>query len=442
MTRQLEILQRRFGEARPGLQLIAVETGAIPVTTLRADVLAQEKKEIPIAEEFTLRFVSLGIDTPDAIATYLGLDSAHILDAAATQIAENHLERRGASARLGLTTLGTEVARDLAATRPVLRQLPLVFDRLIWALADYADRALISKKEAQEAGMVILPPLQNSHIGIDDVSPADVNALIKDDRVQVLRVHKVSFSKHRFLPVQLLVYADTNRREIELALCIDDNLAVEHAVALEKVGAVGRLGLSLGEPTPRPILEVELENQRQAEVVVAPGTDESGESPPATTSAAPVRSVGVFEHPDLLAEALDGTKRRLLIISPWVKNAVVTTEFVSKLEQRIRSGVDVTIAHGYGDDDSGSDESAVRRLRNLAARFPQKFSFVRVKNTHAKILIYDDSWVSTSFNWLSFRGDPERTYRMEEGTLVRIPARVEKEYLRYLDLVSQQRAEG
>ena len=95
--------------------------------------------------------------------------------------------------------------------------------------------------------------------------------------------------------------------------------------------------------------------------------------------------------------------------------------------QRLRTGVEVTIAHGYGPTDNGSDESALNRLSNLAARY-DKFTCARVKNTHAKILIYDETWISTSFNWLSFRGDSDRTYRMEEGTLVSIPARVDKEF--------------
>ncbi|CAM5270171.1 hypothetical protein SGLAM104S_02582 [Streptomyces glaucescens] len=41
------------------------------------------------------------------------------------------------------------------------------------------------------------------------------------------------------------------------------------------------------------------------------------------------------------------------------------------------------------------------------------------KSTLAKVLVYDDVWVTTSFNWLSFKGDLDRTYRMEEGSLVR-----------------------
>ncbi|WP_018762339.1 hypothetical protein [Arthrobacter sp. 135MFCol5.1] len=439
MTRQFQILKRRFGDARPGLQLVAVEDAAIPVTVLRADVLAQEKKDLPITEAFTLRFVDLGVDTPAEIAAYLGLDPVHVLEASAAQLSENHLRRRDNGGRLALTPIGTEVVRNLAATQPVLKQLPVTYDRLTWSLADYQERALIEKKAAQERGMIILPAARNAHIGIDDVTPSGFNALFKGDRLQVLRIHKVAVKKHRYLPVQMLVYADQDRQELELAICIDDELAVAHGLALDGIEAVNRLGLTLGKPDPRPILDAELEGQRTTNTAVDPGEELEPTHPvPSGGSTSLVRSVSVFEHADLLSEALSTAKRRLLIIAPWIKKAVVTTEFVTKLEQRLRAGVTVTIAHGYGADDSGSDEYALNRLKNLSSRY-DKFTFVRVKNTHAKILIFDDIWVSTSFNWLSFRGDSDRTYRMEEGTLVSITTRVEKEYQRYLELIEDQR---
>lgn len=440
MTRQFQILQRRFGDARPGLQLIAVENAAIPVTVLRADVLAQEKKDLPITEAFTLRFVDLGVDTSAEIAAYMGLDPVHVLEASAAQLSENHLRRRDNGGRLALTPIGTEVVRNLAATQPVLKQLPVAFDRLTWSLADYQERALIEKKDAQERGMTILPAARNAHIGIGDVTPSGFNALFKGDRLQVLRIHKVAVKKHRYLPVQMLVYADQDRQELELAICIDDELAISHGLALDSIEAVDRLGLSVGKAEPRPMLEAELEGQRTTYTAVEPDEELRPSDPmPAGSGGAPlVRSVSVFEHADLLAEALSAAKHRLLIIAPWIKKAVVNTDFVAKLEQRLRAGVTVTIAHGYGADDSGSDEFALNRLKNLSTRY-DKFTFVRVKNTHAKILIFDDMWVSTSFNWLSFRGDSERTYRMEEGTLVSIPTHVEKEYKRYLALVDDQR---
>ncbi|MFJ5725933.1 hypothetical protein [Streptomyces sp. NPDC093149] len=47
--------------------------------------------------------------------------------------------------------------------------------------------------------------------------------------------------------------------------------------------------------------------------------------------------------------------------------------------------------------------------------------------------------MTTSFNWLSFKGDPDRTYRMEEGTLIRNRDRSDMYYARYLELIDDNR---
>lgn len=435
MANTFELLQRRFGDSRPGLRLIAVEDAAIPVTVVRADVLAQERKELPVTEEFTLRYVALGVDTPEEIAQYLGLDVAHAVDAAAAQLSTNNLRRRS-DGGLALTPQGAEVASTLAATQPVLRQLPVVFDRLTWSLADYKERALVEKRDAQERGMIVLPAARNARIGLEDVTPSDVNALITGDRLQVLRVHKVAVKAHRYLPVQMLVYGDLDRRELQLAVCIDDDLATQHGLALDQIEAVQRLGLKLGEAEARPLLDADLEAKR-TRTDLSTEDQQSERTPTSTTEDPGVRPVSVFEHPNLLAEALRSAAHRVLIISPWVRRAVVGTDFLSALEQLLRRNVRVTIAHGYGPDDRGSDPDALTRLTSLATRYGN-FGFVRLANTHAKVLIFDDRWISTSFNWLSFKGDPDRTYRMEEGTLVSIPERVAEAYDRYLGMIQDQ----
>jgi predicted phosphohydrolase len=43
-------------------------------------------------------------------------------------------------------------------------------------------------------------------------------------------------------------------------------------------------------------------------------------------------------------------------------------------------------------------------------------------------LIFDDTWINSSFDWLSFRGGPERIYRREEGTLIRATDVVNEKY--------------
>ena len=54
----------------------------------------------------------------------------------------------------------------------------------------------------------------------------------------------------------------------------------------------------------------------------------------------------------------------------------------------------------------------------LSQRF-LNLNLKRLGNTHAKVLIKDSEFSATSsFNWLSFRGDPNRTFRDEQGVLI------------------------
>ncbi|WP_237159817.1 hypothetical protein [Mycolicibacterium austroafricanum] len=415
---------------------------ALPVTMLRVDVLAQERKPLPLLEEFILRFVHAGVGDIDEIAALLGLERDQVVSTVADQISSNNLTKNW-SGQLGLTALGLEAARDAAAVQPVLTQLNVPFDRLVWNAQNYTRSNLIKKRDAQDAGLELLPAKKSSRVDLNDLAVERFNELVesRDDRtrqVEVLRIRKIaSQNLHLYMPAQLLVYGDPDSGEVDLGLCIDGDLQPAHGLELAAADAVARLGIAVARPNPRPTLSPELEAQRvasdQIEILRAAGDlneAEPDESPRRIEDIA-VRSVDVHEHPQLLAEALRSTKERLLIIAPWVKGAVVNTDFLAALERRLRAGVEIHVGHGYGPDDSGSDEFALRKLNNLAARY-DNLRIVRLQNTHAKILIFDDQWITTSFNWLSFRGDPNRTYRMEEGTLVQIRSEVDRAFARYV----------
>ncbi len=55
--------------------------------------------------------------------------------------------------------------------------------------------------------------------------------------------------------------------------------------------------------------------------------------------------------------------------------------------------------------------------------------------THEKVLIFDHTVVTASFNWLSFKGDPKRPLRRESGTLVRKPGFADNQYESYVAVV-------
>lgn len=426
---------------------MAIEAAALPVTMVQVDVLAQERKPLPLLNEFVLRFCAAGLGSAPEIAAMCGIDVSLVESAVADQIASGDISLSAARQAIALTPQGIRTCEDLEAIQPVQKQLPIAFDRLTWAVADYSKSDLITKGEAEEQGMVVLPATRKARIGSSEVTPSGLNALLRGQggegsRVEILAVRKLRSSLHRYLPVDLLIFSDADGHEVELSLVVDGDQSSLHDLALAGLGGAEKLGIRVGKSDDRPMLDKELEDLRtdsEDVVLEVEGATDLGEE--AQISRPSVQGIGVLEHPQLLEEALTSSRGRLLIISPWLKNAVIDTAFLGKLEGRLRAGCKVHIAHGIGRDDRGSDQRALQRLANLQRRFSETFIFERLANTHAKVLIFDDVWVSTSFNWLSFRGDPDRTYRMEEGTLVRIPERVSQEYDRFVRLIGEQKVD-
>jgi phosphatidylserine/phosphatidylglycerophosphate/cardiolipin synthase-like enzyme len=183
--------------------------------------------------------------------------------------------------------------------------------------------------------------------------------------------------------------------------------------------------------------------------VVTAGSDEPGtNSGVGRLRAMTQRCVRMHEHPGLLKKALTGSRSRLLIVSPWITHQVIDGMFVMSLEALLRNGVDVTVGYGLAEEDGmrGTDKAnqkpaitprAEKELSNIQQRF-DNFKLVFLGNTHRKLLVSDNSFaVVTSFNWLSFRGDPGRKARDEFGFLVTEPDDVEAIFQDGIELLAK-----
>ncbi|MHC3472400.1 phospholipase D-like domain-containing protein [Streptomyces sp. 7R007] len=452
------LLAARFHNAHPGLQLTAIVDAALPVTRINADVLAQDRKQIPLLDEFVLRLVDANISTEAAIAGFLGLPSDMVTDTIADHFHKDLLtygpSRSAEGTRqLKLTPRGEQQERELSSVVPVRVNEPIVFDQLLWKVSSFDRRMIIPRRQAQEQNMLLLPAAQRRPVEMGDLTAAAINIQLRErgltDR-EVLQIKQITELKaSRVLPAKLLVYADVDRTDIQLGVVIDGELSPEHELALISYGGAKALGIQVEAPAERPSLDPDLERARvplaevtkkRAEQAAVQLAAVAHKEPAEELPRDEIRAISVFEHPDLLEEALTQARRRILLIAPWIKRAIVDTSFISKLETRLRRGVSVHIAYGYTLNDPKNDRDSVRRLENLASRYKEKFTFTRVKSTHAKVLVYDDVWITTSFNWLSFAGDRDRTYRMEEGTLVRGRKTADETFQHYLELIAQESA--
>ncbi|MFE2833708.1 hypothetical protein ACFXI6_22095 [Streptomyces mirabilis] len=421
--------------------------------------MAQDRKQIPLLDEFVLRLVNANVRTEGAIAGFLGLPSDMVTDTIADHFHKDLLtygpsDSPAVPRRLKLTARGEQQERELSSITPVRVNEPLVFDQLLWRVSSFDRRMIIPRRQAQEQNMLLLPAAQRRLVEMSDLTAAAINAQLREggltDRevLQIKQIKQITESRApRVLPAKLLVYADADRTDIQLGVVIDGELSPDHELALLSHGGAKALGIQVEAPAERPSLDPDLERARiplaevtkkraeeAADQLAAVAPKEPAEELPRDE----IRAFSVFEHSDLLEEALAQARRRILLIAPWIKRAIVNTSFLSKLETRLRRDVSVHIAYGYTPNDPKNDRDAVRKLENLASRYKEKFTFTRVKSTHAKVLVYDDVWITTSFNWLSFEGDRDRTYRMEEGTLVRGRETVDENYQHYLELIAQE----
>jgi len=276
-----------------------------------------------------------------------------------------------------------------------------------------------------------------------------------------------------FQPALALVYKAKDSDDVQVAFAIGGRLSFEHEEAFARTNGPKKLGIVqavsasvVAEPIPDhtppvlPVVEAKEEqvealkqasSKAQADVDDARQAAEAAESPEERKKAEerlrvaseqlsrakiqldtfPVRGLDVYEHPGLLERALRESKERLLIISPWIIANVVNHAFISKLERLLTRKVNVYIGYGLGEDDDqirDNDRRAEQDLERLAQKYPN-FAFVRLGDTHAKVIISDRNFiVTTSFNWLSFKGDPNRTFRDEQGTFVAYPEFIDKRF--------------
>jgi phosphatidylserine/phosphatidylglycerophosphate/cardiolipin synthase-like enzyme len=160
------------------------------------------------------------------------------------------------------------------------------------------------------------------------------------------------------------------------------------------------------------------------------------------------RPVRCHEHPRLLLDAITKTKERLLIISPWITHQVVNDMFVRSLDALLRNGVAVYIGYGLADEDGGRGNDKAKQKDPITYLAQKEFDSLKkrydnltlkfVGNTHRKMLVSDDRFaVVSSFNWLSFKGDPRSKARDEFGILVSEPAMLDDIFNDGLKLIEE-----
>ncbi|MES2957106.1 MAG: hypothetical protein V4792_02910 [Pseudomonadota bacterium] len=454
----LEQILEQASTARPGYELAAFREAGLPVYVLTLRVLTLEQKPLGPIDEGVLRAVQAGLSAPEQLVSFLGL-SANVLNPVLAGLTTteqvNYSRAVGESAaKVTLTTKGRTTLVELSTTRPQERTVRVCFDALTKQLLFISPEQLFKPREVKEMGFVEVPVGQAKRPEVEDISLQEFDRFLQlqraglEEKRELLAIRRVERRELHFLGCVMAFYrSQANRNEVDVAFWREDGPALEHENHFRALGGpelVGAKLLTAESMLPAGTLQPEqaIENRSQASSPGVPPIDAIARQPsPAVEGDDPltVQSVLCHEHPALLRRALLKSRRRLLIISPWIRHQVVNWEFIASLEALLRANVSVHIGYGLDEGEGARNgapgqskipitERAEKDLRGLQGKY-KNFHLVYVGNTHRKLLVSDDEFaVTTSFNWLSFRGDPKDRPRDEYGEVFRKASQVEKRY--------------
>ncbi len=439
-------------DRRDGFRVVAHREVGLPVFRLSGVVTLQEMATLGPIEEYMLRSISQGVDNIQDLQRFLGLPYKVVVTQLGQLVFEGVVAQRSLEPiRYSITPDGTRRLAGASSSALVRERMPLYVDGITRRLVPVDTRDLWTSTQLDPIGVSYVTPAPRRVPRATDIDVGEINRVLtlmaksSDSSKRVVRLDAlVGKANLLFRRAQAIAFKSTDGKRMSIAFAIDGRQSEEHEVDYERSGAAQKSSLFGmlfdADKRRREVQAVARELREDIETETPLG----GHRPVlslkrdrvAVVSAAHIRVLSVYEHPPLLRGALEDARDRILIVSPWIRANVVDKDFMKLLTSCLVRGVDVTIGYGIGKRDPAEkdqDRRARESLESLAKSFPN-FRLVRKGNTHAKVLLVDDKFfITTSFNWLSFRGDPSQPMREEEGTMVEDTSAVDAYYQKLLE---------
>lgn len=468
---RIEDLASKHANSLPGYTLVKYYEAAIPIYKVELNLTIQKKKELGIVEEFILKFAKEGICEITKLAKLLGLKRTVVNNYIALLINNELVAINIDKSKIRLTNKGYFTLSSMNLMIPEEIQYPLYVDGLTGKF-HYTKRRYEAAKDIRRAELDSLSPSIKKP-DMEMLTHADVNKAYKkfsnehNDPLfdaDLLKINDIEKTYLCYKKVNVLLFLNQSTDEMDLKVFEKANRVNEYEDIILKMQNDGIRQIKfdqksiideasntkqLFESIPKEIVESANELHSNREIytkkiddieeaikeqieLISTSKNDSSIKESSTQRVKELETelefykrkvseghkiLNTYDHRPLLIKALNESKEKVVIVSPWIKRSGLNSEVMRLIEDAIKRQVKVYI--GYGIEGSrDSDSRIISDLKELMSRkqYGKNLYFIELGNTHEKVLISDDDFVVvTSFNWLSFRGNPEWGFRQETG---------------------------
>jgi DNA-binding MarR family transcriptional regulator len=390
----LEQILEQTAHARPGYDLVSFKEAGLPVYVLKLRILVLERKELSPIEEAVLKAVRAGLDSPGSIYEFLGLSRTVLNPVLAslntTELINYSRDAADADAKVTLAAKGRLALAEAATVNPQERVVSVCFDALTKKLLLVAPEQLDRSRDMRALGYFEVPTGSSKRPELEDIPLQDFDKVLarlsvtNEPTGTLLAVRRIERRELHFLRCVMLFYKNhAQTPEVEVAFWREDGPAMEHEVRFRAVGGPDLVGARLlmaeAASPPGVVLPEVLAATVSPEPAPATISAQAGQTPTLTTPEAAAAEPGVpdvgtwqtllcHEHPPYLKKALLSAKRRLVIVSPWIRDSVIDWPFIASLEALLKSGVEVYFGYGIGKADGNGKRNAAKEKPDITAR--------------------------------------------------------------------------
>lgn len=464
----IEELAKKKANTVPNSTLVKYYEAGIPQWHMVSILTMLKPKKLSVLQEFILKFISSGIDDVSDICNFLGVNSSAINNAVALLQKNSLITVDIFYSKLKLTDKGEEALKEAATIVPEDIEYALYVDGLIGNV--YLDtRKLYTPKELHSfeikpINTTVEKPTLDTLV-YEEVKRAinlfKKNHAYEQDKLEgeLQEVSRIVKTYVEYKKVYVLVFINNKSGDIEFQVYDGTTRNDDYSIALQKQYNNNTRVLdfdrkestdeecddSLISVLPQEIiesaksfsykdskLEREISNLTTQLDAIKDNSDDYEEQKESATERIRFlekkigemknerkgadRILSTYDHRPLLIEALENAQNTVVIVSPWIKSGGLNHEILGRIERALQRKTQVIIGYGISEKED-SDKWILQRLSDIQNKqHGKKLHLVRLSNTHEKVLIKDNEYmVITSFNWLSFKGDPNKGFRQETG---------------------------
>ena len=460
-------LAQRQANSLPGFQLVSYYSCGIPFYKLLLNVTIQKEKKIGLIEEFCLKLIQAGIKGTEEISSFLGI-SSNLVEEAFLELSSNDLINIITAPKLNilLTSKGVECLETANIIVPEVITQHMYQDGLTGELYSLF-RGLYTGKDVRNYQLhtvkadVGTPSLTN--ISFNEVAKQYKKQAGEINLGQLISLNEIERHYIEYRPVSVLIFQneETSQWDIQIFDGAERLSEYESIIMRMENEGIKQIKSDLKQlpfeidlnnkivNIPEKIMENALKNVKESqkkhshEVMLTKQLEnekyileniddlsiedkysktckiaELEEQIEALQKSKDVKEkmLNTYDHRPLLEDALDTAERYVVIISPWIKFSGFDYDLENKIKKALSRNVRVIIGYGIDKKTEHDKNSLSRLLRIKNGKMGSNLTLVDLSNTHEKVLLVDSKYVViTSFNWLSFKGDPSREFRQETG---------------------------